>query len=716
MHLSIRAKSGKTAGTILAALLLTIAGHGPLRAETDGGAKSLALESISVTANKIEEDVTDVPQSITVIDECIIEEKGIKNIPDIINEIPNMSVSDNHGNSVNFRGLSASMFTQNNPVVIYIDGVPYIHRNGFDASLANVERVEVLRGPQGTLYGKDAIGAVINIVTKEASDTWQGKVGAEYGRFNTVEGQLNVSGPVLGDQLYFGANGRYQQDDGWIENDYPGMDDDPNRVNDRRIGAYLLFKPTDRLKAKINVANDYTRNYWSDGYGLPAGNDISDFDRDDAEDVSFDENTVEKIESNAQSLNLSYEFDALALTSTTTHRKLTIEGVYDADFGDEPLYAGLIQFNNSETDTWAQELRLASSKTDGFRWVGGVYFDTERHEQGPYGMQFPDFDPDTLEFIGNSEMNAESKTDSDTWAIFGQVMAPLGAGFELTLGGRYQRIEKEFDLDMYYLPIGGSGPPSFELEDEKAWTVFLPKAALSYRVTDSWTAYFSWSKGYMPGGFNYFAMEGTADDNIFEPQKSTNYELGVKGSFDRLRLAASIFRMDIEDIHVYKAVGTMYLTDNAKKAHSQGVEAEVTYLPFNSLELTLAAGFIDAEYDDYDAGVARFDGEKIDQTPSHTVRLGIAYNHPQGFYARADVRNQGRTYYYDDANKAFSKERSFTVVDLRTGYRFENWDIYAYADNLTDEKYVNAFKSNRSVALANFGEPRTFGVGARYRF
>jgi iron complex outermembrane receptor protein len=716
MHLNISTKGGSTAGVILAALLPVVAGHGPVRAEAQGDAKSVVLENISVTANKIEEDVTDVPQSITVLDEYIIEEKGIKNIPDVIKEIPNMFHTPNHGNAINFRGLNTSMFTSNNPVVIYIDGVPYSHAYGFDASLANVERVEVLRGPQGTLYGKDAIGAVINVVTKEPTNDFQGKVGAEYGRFNYVEGLLNVSGPVVKNKLYFGINGKYEQDDGWIENDYPGMDDDANRGNDRRIGAYLLFRPTDRLKAKINVSNDYTRQYWSDGYGLPGGSDISDFDRDDAEKVSFDENTVEKTESNAQSLNLSYDFDALTLTSTTTHRKLTEEGVFDADFGDNPLFDGLIMFGDNETDTWTQELRLASNNTEGFRWVGGVYFDIEEHEQGPYGQQFPYFDPDTFAFLGNYEMNAESRSDSDTWAVFGQAMVPLGAGFELTLGGRYQRIKKEIDLDMYFLPVGVSGPPSFELEDEKTWTAFLPKAALSCRITDAWTVYFSWSKGYMPGGFNYFAAEGTADDNSFEPQKSTNYELGVKGSFDRLRLAASIFRMDIKDIHIWKSVGAMYLTDNAKKAHSQGVEIEMTYLPFNSLELTLAAGFIDAEYDDYDAGVVRFDGEKIEQTPAHTVRLGIAYNHPWGFYARADVRNQGRTYYYNDGNQDFGKEGSFTVVDLRAGYRFKGWDVYAYGDNLTDEEYLNSFKSNTMLATATFGEPRTFGVGARYRF
>ena len=211
-------------------------------AETE---KPVELGTVTVTANKMEEDIKDVPQSITVIDEYVLEEKGIKNVADVINEVPNMALSHNHGNQVNFRGLNASMFTNNNPVVIYIDGVPLSDRYEFDASLANVKRIEVLRGPQGTLYGKDAIGGVINIVTKDPGNALQGKAGAEYGSFNFMRGVFNGSGPLIKDSLYLDINGQYQRDDGWIENTHDGMDEDANEKEDRRIGGYLLCTPTD---------------------------------------------------------------------------------------------------------------------------------------------------------------------------------------------------------------------------------------------------------------------------------------------------------------------------------------------------------------------------------------------------------------------------------------------------------------------------------------
>jgi iron complex outermembrane recepter protein len=619
--------------------------------------------------------------------------------------------------NLNFRGLNTSVFTNNNPVVIYIDGVPYSNSFGFDASLANVERIEVLRGPQGTLWGKDVAGGVINIVTKDPENEWHGKVGAEYGSFNRMEGIFNVSGGLLKDTLYAGLNGQYMQDDGWIENDFPGMDKDANKEKDRRISGFLLFKPTDGLSARLTLSNDYEKRYWIDGYGLPGGSDIDAFDRGDAENVNFDVPTYKETESNSQSLNLTYDFGAVALTSVTTHRNLDVEGDYDSDFGVNPLFAGLKQFNETEVDNWTQEFRLSSNKQEGFRWVGGVYFDTEEFDQGPYGMEFPMFDPVTFDFLGNFRMNAESVTDSKTYAVFGQAIVPLADRFELTLGGRYQHIDKEIDLEMFFLPIGISGPPAYTFKGDKSWDVFLPRAALSYQISDVWTVYASYSQGYMPGGFNYFASAGDEEDNSFDPQRSMNYELGIRVALNRLRVSAALFYMDIKDIHVYKAFGGLYRTDNADKAHSMGAEVDFAFRLTDTIELTGAAGIIEAEYDDYDAGDGIvFDGKPIQNTPSYTLNLGIAYLHPGGFYSRADVRGQGDIHFYDDARKDFVKENAYVTVDAKIGYRFGDWDIYAYGNNLTDEEYINNYMSNFMVAVATFGEPRTFGVGVRYRF
>lgn len=685
---------------------------GPLCGEEAKEENQVAeLETVTVTANKMEEDVQDVPQSITVMDETVLEEKGITDIPDVIHNIPNMAISQGvHGNAVSFRGLIPSMFTNNNPVVVYIDGVPIINRYGFDASLANVERIEVLRGPQGTLYGKDAIGGVINVVTKAPDNEWQGMTGAEYGSYNYMQGIFNLNGALVDNKFFMGINGKYEKDDGWIENTNPGLDSSGNEWDNQQLSAYLLYTPTDRFTARFALSMDDRSDLWCNGYALPRGSDFSDFNRDDAEEVNYDMPAKVDMDSFSQSLFLSYAFDAMTLTSTTTHRYQDIEGVYDADFMAGTYYDGLGQYNNSESATYTQELRLSGNNTSGVRWVGGVYFDMEKYELGPYGMEYP--------YYGNYFMNAVSDTDTTTYAAFGQAMIPLGDRFELTLGGRYQHIDKEIDLRVYNLPVGTAGSAFFSYTGDKNWDVFLPKAALKYSLNDNWDTYVSYSEGYMPGGFNTFATSGTADDNCFDSEKSANYEVGIKGTLDRLRISAALFYMDIENIHVYKAYGTgIYYTDNAESAHSQGIELEASYQLTHTIELSCALGFIEAEYDSYDAGYGvSFDGQDIENTPAYTVNAGISYAHPFGIYARVDMRAAGKTSFYDDANKQFVQEDEYVAFDAKIGYQTGRWNFYVYGKNLTDEAYIENFISGSAMSMADFGDPLTIGAGVRYRF
>lgn len=697
---------------------LLLSAAGPSWGEETGGLPETKLESVTVTANKIEEDIQDVPQSITVIDEMVLDEKGIKSVGDVVEMIPNMDFTGGvHGNAVSFRGLNPSMFTNNNPVVLYIDGVPVTDRYGFDASLANVERIEVLRGPQGTLYGKDAIGGVINIITKKPGNEWHGKVGTEYGSDNYMQGLFNLGGGLARDTLFMGVNGDYSRDDGWIENTNTGLDSDGNESEDRHISGYLLYTPSTRFTARLTLSDDFNREAWTDGYALPFGNSFSDFNRDDAERVDFDVPTEVERQTTSQSLNLSYAFDRVTLASTTTHQRMDIDGDYDGDYDAGTYYDGLKQFNHAELDAYTQELRLSGNNETGIRWVGGIYLDSEEREQGPYGMQFPYFDT-AGNFYGNYEMNADSRTDSRTYAAFGQVILPFGERYELTLGGRYQRINKEIDLDTFNLPVGTSGAPFFSMLGEKEWDVFLPKAALSYRVNDAWNTYISYSQGYMPGGFNYFATSGTMDDNSFDPQQSQNYEIGIKGNLDKLRIAASLFYMDIEDVHVYKATGTgLYYTENAESAHSQGIELDFAYPVTQSLELTGSVGIIEAEYDTYDAGAGvSFDGYDIENTPAFTATAGLFYAHPDGFYSRLDMKAAGEIYFYDDANKTFAKEDAYITFDAKIGYQTGAWDFYVYGKNLANEEYITSLISNPSLTLVEFGDPRTLGIGVRYRF
>ncbi len=214
---------------------------------------SVTMKEMTVTANKMEENIHKVPQSISVINETEIKEMGLKTSMDVLNQIPGMLATSDHGIAITFRGLKRSLLTENNPVVMYVDGVPIVNAYGFDFSLADIERIEVLRGPQGTLYGKDAIGAVVNIITKAPDNRWHGKIGTEYSSWNTWHTQASVNGPIIGDKLFLGVSGQYDKTDGWIKNHYLGANEDVGRSSKHDINGYLLFTPTERLRVRLGA-------------------------------------------------------------------------------------------------------------------------------------------------------------------------------------------------------------------------------------------------------------------------------------------------------------------------------------------------------------------------------------------------------------------------------------------------------------------------------
>ncbi|QKF82733.1 TonB-dependent receptor [Halarcobacter ebronensis] len=668
-----------------------------------------SVGEVTVTANKVEENIINVPQSITVIEKEELTEKNINSIPKIIDQIPNMHIAKEKafGTTVNFRGLNTSMFTNNNPVVVYIDGVPVMDKYSYKAALTNVKRVEVLRGPQGTLYGKDAIGAVINIVTEDTPDNITGFVGVEYGSNNFMQTNFNISAPLVDNILYAGINGEFSKDDGWQTNTYLN-DNKSEKSENKDINAYFKYLPTDRLSMKFNITHSETDDNGINGNVFTSTN-IKDIKRSGAETVSMDIPTTEKIESDSLSLALEYNLDYFDLNFVSTYRDSDLNGIYDSDYldGTKPD-AGLTQWNSTDTKTYTNELRV--SNYDNFiKWVGGLYFDSQKVVQSPYGY-------DSVSGGAVYHGNADSTTKSKTYALFGQTMIPLTEKLELTLGGRYQKIKKDFYVDVLNT-WGGFTLSDFTIDTEKTWNVFLPKVAMSYKIDEDLASFLSISKGYMPGGFNYFPSSPNINDAMFKPQESINYEMGVKGAFKDFNFAASLFYMDISDIHIYKSDGMNWFTDNAKKAHSYGLELEGKYFLSDVFDISGSLGLIKSEYDDYDAGGGvKFDGQDIENIPSHTLNLSLNYNGNSGIYGYVNVVNRGNINFYDNNNKRFLEDDGNTTINIKIGKKFSNWDIYAYVDNITDEDYVTSYMSKSGLAIALFNEPRFFGIGARYSF
>lgn len=393
--------------------------------------KNLNINDITVIASKTDETINNIPQTITLITKEELEDKEIKTVSDVIKEIPNLTSRYLYFEAVNFRGINTSVFTNNNPVVIYIDGIPQSSQFGYNVSFANVERVEVLRGPQGTLYGKDSIGGVINIVTKTPTNEYEGEIGFEYGSNNYLQNKFNLSGPIVKDKLFFGINSILSKSDGDITNHNTSLNKNANRNKTQNFNGNLLYKPTDDLDIKFNISKDKNYRYWINGGVVSSIDDIHKYKRKDFKDTNYDVDTYTKIDSTSQALNLSYNINNLNLNSLTTHKKLEMDGNYDTDWGNSNTYKGLERFQDATTKTFTQEFRL-SNKEDANRWLVGLYFEDEDFLSDRYGVQRPP----------NTEINAVSKTTSKTYATFGQITFPIIDKLDLTVGGRYQKIKK----------------------------------------------------------------------------------------------------------------------------------------------------------------------------------------------------------------------------------------------------------------------------------
>ncbi|WP_418184760.1 TonB-dependent receptor [Aliarcobacter vitoriensis] len=658
------------------------------------------LDEITVSANKMEENIKDVPQSISVITEEDIEQKSIKNISDVIKEVPNMNIN-NIGFS-SFRGLNFSAFTSNNPVVIYLDGIPYSTNYDYNPSLANVEQIEVLRGPQGTIYGKDAIGGVVNIKTKTPTNQWKGNIQAEYGNDNTFNTKLNTSGAIMDNKLFAGINGSYYHTDGWMKNRYQGVKEDINEKNDRKVAGFLLWKPTENLSAKLTGADNHEKNYNDDSIAINKSKSLNSISRNDVKNINSEIPSIREMKVKAQSLNIAYDWEKVKFESTTTNKKSDYYNDQDGAIAND--FVRYITSTDSKMIT--QEFKL-SSKNQDIKWITGLYFDKEDLDITT-GMESP-----AMVFKVPSEQT------SKTYAAFGQTMIPLGDSFELTLGGRYQKIKKEIDSRAgMFMPILGQ-LLDHPYKDEKTWNAFLPKAALTYKINDNLSTYISFSKGYMPGGFNTGATFGGTTENMFEPQKSTNYEVGAKYIGNSFALNATIFRMEIEDIHVFKYVSPIEpVTSNAKKAHSQGIEIDGTYFITDNLSISGAVGLIQAKYDNYDNGNRKFDGEKIENTPKYTANLGISYLADTGIYGKVDLNAIGKNSFFDgEGNGSMLEADGAIITNAKVGYKVGDFDIYAFAKNLTNEDYVTTYLSSSSSDYwVRLNEPRRFGIGAIYKF
>jgi len=665
------------------------------------------LETVTVTAEKRESDSQKVSTPMSVMSESFVEDADIDSIGDIARYIPNISLYDNFGQNsarIAFRGMEPNGFLETNPVILNIDGMPHDRAYGFAAAYDDIERIEVLRGPQGTLYGKNAMGGVINIITKKLGNKLSGRVTAGVEQRGGYKAGFNLSGPIKKDLLYFGIAAGYMQTDGFIDDKTDNGIEHLDKHNSKSISL--------KLRATPGKGNDILLKYvhLSGKGNAPAYNyrgEVSDEVRTGLNDYDG------RMESNALLLNMNFTRKLFSLDSITTYY------TYDNDetfpFGVNRGAAGK-GARNADDKSFTQEFRVSSPEESYVKWLAGVFYDQARQEKEEMSFYF-----------GPMFSNWTPVNKLKTYSAFTDVTVPIFSKASITFGGRYEKIEKEMDYEFEMTNGSIVMVPKSSYNIDNTWSSVLGKVALSYQAKENLRFYLSATQGYSPGGFNYTTAK--KENSEFDEAKSINYELGMKSKFfnNKLMVNTNLFHTvydDLQVMQVNRGVTMEYMVSNAGKSHATGVEMDVAAKPVKGLDLFMNLGITEAKYDEFKEAnqstglVNDFSDKNIVGAPKYQVTVGAKYRHQTGIFGMFDVKQTGQTY-FDKANTEDLEVEPYAVTNIKAGYESEKgFDVYIYVRNLTDEEYFT-FREPKLGPNEYFdirGEPRTIGVEMNYRF
>ena len=633
------------------------------------------LEAITVTAQKTEENIQEVPISMSVIDEFTIEDRNIDNLEDIAQYIPGLQIFSRSAvkSSPSLRGLHTD--SRNPTAGLYIDGAPITGGIGFDEILLDIERVEVLRGPQGTLYGKNAQVGVVNIITKKPTNETQGKIKGSLGSDSKKDLSMNLSGALVENTFYIGVAAKHHEKDGYVKSTTTGKIVDDREHNYGKIN--LRWTPTDNLEASL-VTSKTKYNNGDMSFGLSSHND---------REVGNDYEGYVDSEISLTSLNVKYNFNEnFSTTSTTAYRDYNELTGYDWDYTNDDATRFHAEHDN-EFKTLSEELRL-NYENNKIKLVSGIFLEKSNFH----------YDQKNDKGWLPSIQNIIQDIDGETLGVFSHLTYNLNEKLSIIGGLRFDNEKLTYD----------DSSQTIEYDEDD----IAPKIGLTYDIVKDLMSYLTISKGYRGGGFNTSAPDGYS--KTYEKETLWSYEVGLKGTTlnNKLMYDLAVYYMDITDMQVNEFVtATTSITTNVAKGTSQGIEASLNFQATDTINLFAGASYVDIEFDEYNNGKVDYSGNRKTYAPDYNFNIGATYRAPQGYYASADLSGYGDMY-LDLANKY--KRASYEVVNAKIGYEQESYDIYIYAKNLFDKKYDSIGFFNGTYT--QYSPPREVGITLIYRF
>ncbi|HEY7641572.1 MAG TPA: TonB-dependent receptor [Steroidobacteraceae bacterium] len=707
-----------------------------------------SLEEVIVTARKRDEASLNVPVAVNVFTAADIEAAGIKGPQDFIDLTPNMTMvqTQNQGTTfITVRGISQARNSEPS-VAVVIDGVAMANPSQFNQELVDIESIQVLKGPQGALYGRNAIGGAILITSKQPTDEFEGKLSAGYDSGPGYRVGATVSGPIS-DTLKFRLSGSYFNTDGYINNPFLHEDADP--YEDFSARGLLVWEPSDGFRADL-------RAYVSDVSTQALYFNITESVNDTHLPVRVNNPGVNDRDLSGVSLKLDWNAAWGTITSVTAYDKL--EEILTGDqFNFLPIEESVLfaffqadqaQHQFLDVDAVSQELRFTSPSDRRARWIFGAYaISTDRFISTGNVIDIGDgvvpevrhtpltkfdlatncFPPACRQFT----FLADSQ-DNFAWAVFGDLSYDITDKLEGSVALRYDNDEREntTETPANFLPT----PTAFPGQVRKhTWDELQPKVTLRYKPAEDRTWYVGYSRGFRSGGFNQTGV-GAANiagvDDLFDKETADTYEAGFKGEFVDRRLATNL------SVYYTQAHGSYFFVfdpntstqnlGNLGDVDYMGAELEVKARLTDSFEAYLGLGYTDSEIKESDRDPNDV-GNQAPLVSKYSANLGLAYRQELAAFGgaslvvRTDLDVTGPTWFYPDN---FTERDTVSLLNLRVGLDSKSWSVTAWAKNLTDEEY-NAEWSPGPQFFPNPGYtnnfvfkalPRRWGVDLAYRF
>ncbi|RNL66766.1 TonB-dependent receptor [Zhongshania marina] len=700
------------------------------------------IEEVIVTAQKHSENLQDVPIAITAFSGEQLDSFGANSTQDLQYSTPGLVFSNSSataqpylrgvGTRISLNGLEPSIAT-------YVDNRYVGHATATIFDFADVERIEILKGPQGTLYGRNATGGAIRVITKSVTNELGGEVTAGIGNYNhrRLSGTVNV--PFTED---FAArfSGLVKRRDGYADNLSP---DGTPELDDQDLEAYrakFRWDATERVAANLSLSyskfDDTAGNDQVDlsppglNAGIAVGGISGSAKNPDAVATSVDKNN--KGEDFSAELKFDVDFDNFDLVSISTFTDFDLMFVSDGEGTSSAVIDG---FLSDSYRSYSQEFQLISDRGESYEWQLGTYL-YQSDTNFETIIDATDTGAPSLISVG------KQSTKTNAYAFFGQVKWDIYDNWALTLGGRWSYEKKEVS-GRASTTIATTVTPGLPFDEDATFDEFTPSAVLQYEFEDA-LVYLKYARGFKSGGFNYPA----AGKTILDPEILDMLELGFKGEYfaKQLRLNTSLYYYDYKDLQVARASSQtgVNTTENAADSTILGFDLDLTWLATNSLTVISGLNILDTEYKNYgDASAQVFNaslsgnpnqpgissvpfdasGHSLLRAPDWSAFVSLQYDFRVGHAAVPAVLTYSYKDDYDfdfiaDPSSKSLRQSAYGLLNARVSYQpdYADWEVALWINNLQDKLYFSDRSANAAGIRGSFGAPRTFGVNFTYNF